>query len=303
MVTIVQLLIGLFLLYGETVKGFHTGYPLTDCCDRKEVGGVPFTLVSEEDTTMYGCESNCLYARDDGMSQSRFCFKSGNLPFHCIDENGEPSTVVPPVETTTTTREVPRGPTAPPLENAQTRITLSWPNEPNDLDLYVRGYKHGVGPASCLVYYGDKCGCSSVCQDLDNASGGSYGPETVTLLNATDNSNYRYAIGVHDYSGSNGLFGSSKAKIEVSNGTTSIASTLPTSDLPNGSWWFFGCISITADNKINYYPAPSATTFNGFSQDSWTDMAGAYCQLSIASATFGRKEKSENDMLVLPPKE
>ena len=56
----------------------------------------------------------------------------------------------------------------------------------------------------------------------------------MTLLNATDNSNYRYAIGVHDYSGSNGLFGSSKAKIEVSNGTTSIASTLPTSDLPNG---------------------------------------------------------------------
>ena len=80
--------------------------------------------------------------------------------------------MVPPVETTTTTREVPRGPTAPPLEKAQTRITLSWPNEPNDLDLYVRGYKHGVGPASCLVYYGDKCGCSSVCQDLDNESGG-----------------------------------------------------------------------------------------------------------------------------------
>ena len=81
------------------------------------------------------------------------------------------------VETTTTTtststREVPHGPTAPPLKNAQTRIILSWPNEPNFIDLYVRGCKHGGGPVSCLVYYGDKCGCSSACQDVDNTSGG-----------------------------------------------------------------------------------------------------------------------------------
>ena len=83
---------------------------------------------------------------------------------------GEPTTSVPPVETTTTTREAP--PTAPPLENAQTRIILSWPDEPNDIDLYVRGYNHGVANDSCLVSYRDKCGCSSVCQDLDNDSGG-----------------------------------------------------------------------------------------------------------------------------------
>ena len=89
---------------------------------------------------------------------------------------GEPTTSVPPGETTTTTttREVPRGPTPPLLENAQTRITLSWPNEPNDLDLYVRGYEyaHGFLLSSCLVYYSEKCGCPSVCQDLDNDSGG-----------------------------------------------------------------------------------------------------------------------------------
>ena len=48
----------------------------------------------------------------------------------------------------------------------------------------------------------------------------------MTLQNAVNNADYLYAIGVHDYSGSGG-FGSSQAKIEVTNGTTSFTKTLP----------------------------------------------------------------------------
>ena len=49
-----------------------------------------------------------------------------------------------------------------------------------------------------------------------------------------DNADYLYAIGVHDYSGNDGLFGSSQAQISVTNGTTNISETLPISDVSAG---------------------------------------------------------------------
>ena len=63
---------------------------------------------------------------------------------------------------------------------------------------------------------------------------GSAGPETVTLQNAVDNADYLYAIGVHDYSGVDGLFGTSQAQISVTNGTTTFSETLPISDVSAG---------------------------------------------------------------------
>ena len=56
----------------------------------------------------------------------------------------------------------------------------------------------------------------------------------MTLQNAVDNADYLYAIGVHDYSGNDGLFGTSKAQISVTNGTTNIYETLPVSDVSAG---------------------------------------------------------------------
>ena len=53
------------------------------CCVKKTVGGVPYTLVSENDTTKYGCEENCIYTRDDQPGGTQICFRGGDLESVC----------------------------------------------------------------------------------------------------------------------------------------------------------------------------------------------------------------------------
>jgi len=53
------------------------------CCVKKTVGGVAYTLVTEGDTTKYGCEENCIYTRDDQPGGTQFCFKAGGLESVC----------------------------------------------------------------------------------------------------------------------------------------------------------------------------------------------------------------------------
>jgi hypothetical protein len=58
-----------------------------------------------------------------------------------------------------------------PLAAAEdTRIVLSWPDKPVDLDIYIRGFQDGKD--DCLVYYNQKCGCPSVCLHLDTPQQG-----------------------------------------------------------------------------------------------------------------------------------
>ena len=59
------------------------------CCVKKTVGGVLYTLVSEDDTTKYGCQENCIYTRDDQPDGIQFCFKAGDLESACnLDMHG-----------------------------------------------------------------------------------------------------------------------------------------------------------------------------------------------------------------------
>ena len=53
------------------------------CCVKKTVGGVAYTLVTEEDTTKYGCNENCIYSRDGQPGGTQFCFKAGDLESVC----------------------------------------------------------------------------------------------------------------------------------------------------------------------------------------------------------------------------
>ena len=56
---------------------------------KKTVGGVAYTLVSENDTTMYGCKENCIYTRDDQPGGTQICFRAGDLESVCNpDKNG-----------------------------------------------------------------------------------------------------------------------------------------------------------------------------------------------------------------------
>ena len=53
------------------------------CCVKKTVGGVHYTLVTEDDTTKYGCQENCIYTRDDQPGGFQICFRAGDLESVC----------------------------------------------------------------------------------------------------------------------------------------------------------------------------------------------------------------------------
>ena len=87
---------------------------------------------------------------------------------------------------------------SPELLPEETRIILTWDENPKDLDIFVMAVSK-VSSTTCLTYYGQKNGCDEISLDLDNTNGGLNGAETVTLLNNTINKDYVYIIAIEDY--------------------------------------------------------------------------------------------------------
>ena len=57
------------------------------CCYKKEVAGLRYILVAEEDTSEYNCMSSCVYATDSEPG-SRYCFQPGGFPVQCVNADG-----------------------------------------------------------------------------------------------------------------------------------------------------------------------------------------------------------------------
>merc|ERR1719318_163162 len=53
------------------------------CCLKKNVGGVMYNLVKEQDTSAYDCLANCVYEKDGGDGK-RFCFAAGYEESVCV---------------------------------------------------------------------------------------------------------------------------------------------------------------------------------------------------------------------------
>merc|ERR1712013_17878 len=67
--------------YGQ-ISGMEPG-----CCESKTVGSYSYTLVEDETASeIFGCKSLCVY-KMDGMPDSRYCFKSGDLPVSCTGDS------------------------------------------------------------------------------------------------------------------------------------------------------------------------------------------------------------------------
>merc|ERR1719431_1256186 len=86
---------GLQGLWVLALAAAHTqGASIPQCCKKKSVGGVEYTLVDETDTVSFGCKSNCVFERV-GNPGSRFCFKEGDLEVVCEDtEDGAGGTIL-----------------------------------------------------------------------------------------------------------------------------------------------------------------------------------------------------------------
>merc|ERR1711936_996994 len=66
------------------ILGYTAGDGHVPCCTLKTVGGVPYLLVKEGDTTNYNCLTNCLYAKE-GSPGPLYCFAAGDLEVVCGD--------------------------------------------------------------------------------------------------------------------------------------------------------------------------------------------------------------------------
>eukprot|EP00092_Neocalanus_flemingeri_P001792 GFUD01001910.1.p1 GENE.GFUD01001910.1~~GFUD01001910.1.p1 ORF type:complete len:173 (-),score=15.03 GFUD01001910.1:286-804(-) len=77
----------LVLVLLVVVAGYAGAAPNSGCCNAKTVGGVNYLLVERANTTMHGCDRSCVY-QQEGIPESRICFKQGPLPVIC-DEGAE----------------------------------------------------------------------------------------------------------------------------------------------------------------------------------------------------------------------
>ena len=116
-----------------------------------------------------------------------------------------------------------------------------------------------------------------ISQDADNTHGANNGAGTVTLLDNSVKKDYTYLIGIEDYGRS------------ITNGINTELGKMVGSSItyPNectfycficfSRFYFFGCLSVTADGQFTFARAPEATFFAGAGTDNWIPMMEQYC--------------------------
>lgn len=131
------------------------------------------------------------------------------------------------------TTENQNGTITPIISGDNYLITLTWGENPRDLDSHVKGKLSNGEPFH--VYYSHKSqydGEVEVC-NLDYDDTDSYGPEHITL-NVTSDSPYYYYI--YRFAGS-GTVAMSGAKITIEQGNTLVAEFNVPTDLGDGDYW------------------------------------------------------------------
>ncbi len=108
-------------------------------------------------------------------------------------------------------------------------ITLTWGENPRDLDSHMVGESNGS--QQFHVYFGNKTYGDECALDYDDTS--SYGPEHITLVADEDDTYYYY---IYHFSGSGAII-TSEAKITVEQGNTLIAVFNVPTDLSTERYW------------------------------------------------------------------
>merc|ERR1719312_2309099 len=82
MISLDILLLGFAVFFTGKLSAMDQG-----CCESKTVGPNTYTLVEDETASeAWGCKSLCVY-KMEGKPESRFCFKSGDLPVNCMGDS------------------------------------------------------------------------------------------------------------------------------------------------------------------------------------------------------------------------
>jgi len=168
---------------------------------------------------------------------------------------------------------------SPTLDAGQTRIMLTWDDEPSDIDIHIVSVLKS-DYSTCRTYYGNKGGCTKITLDLDNTSGGHNGAETMTLLDNAINKDYVYVIGIEDYNfeSDGSKFLNSGATVTITNGVKTVYKEMVADSISYSTeWYLFGCVSVTSEGDYTFIPAPEGTWYNGNDVSEWVGMMAAYC--------------------------
>jgi len=114
------------------------------------------------------------------------------------------------------------------IANGEITSVLSWGATPSDLDSHL--VRKTNGNQDYHIYYGDKTGTDA---NLDRDDTSSYGPETITINNVSQDSVYTYYV--YNFSGGAGtVLPNSGAKVELNFNGTQRTFTVPNEE---GQYW------------------------------------------------------------------
>merc|ERR1712106_886369 len=156
-----------------------------------------------------------------------------------------------PVELTPLSPEAPAG---------CVRMSLTWGEQPQDLDLYSYRVNKNESEDQCLTYYcNGKDPCNGTAFEVDNKSGGLNGSETISYCSTEDYTNLVY---VDDLSGQGASLLSSQAKLIIvgSEETQEIVlNTNEANEETTNRYWLAGCLTTTASGSFEFIPVNQFT--------------------------------------------
>merc|ERR1719466_174643 len=132
------------------------------------------------------------------------------------------------------------------------RLSLTWGENPQDLDLYSYRVNTNETEDQCLTYYCDgKDPCNGTAFEVDNKSGGLNGSETISYCSTEEYTNMVY---VDDLSGQGASLLNSHARLVIVGAELTQEIVLDTSDASeeNNRYWPAGCLTTTNSGSFEF---------------------------------------------------
>ena len=151
---------------------------------------------------------------------------------------------------------------SPEMKLGCARLSLTWGQQPQDLDLYSYRVSENKTEDQCLTYFCDgKDPCQGVDFNTDNKAGGEAGSETITYCEVDD---FSHMVWVDDRSGLGASLLGSEARLVITagNGESQEVVLRPSEGQePTSRYWLAGCLTTTPTSF-------SFLTLNQFTSDS-----------------------------------
>jgi len=161
-------------------------------------------------------------------------------------------------------------------------LSLTWEEEPQDLDLYSYRVHENNTNDQCLTYYCDgKDPCNGVTFDVDNKNGGLSGTETITYCEGSES--YSNMIYVDDLSGDGRSLLASSARLIITSPMKTqeiVLNTTKGPDNENKRYWLAGCLTT---NGVGQYEFLQLNHFTDI-QPSVEDPLVCYSRVAFTNA-------------------